>query len=127
MKSYYQLHGGKKGAFTLRENTYRRMWYVIADYPYFKAVQSGETKLERFRDERHSEPEDIAVSKNNFNEYIQAIEEAAKEIPDIYVEDVMEHIIHKREYVDMNYVHENTMKKWVQRFIWLVAKNLGEI
>lgn len=127
MKSYYQLKGGKKGAFTLRENTYRRMWYLIADYPYFKAVQSGQVKLERFKEERYSEPEAIAVSKNNFNEYIEAIEEATKGIPDIYVENVLEHIINKREYLDMDYVHENTMKKWVQRFIWLVAKNLGEI
>lgn len=127
MKSYYQLKGGKKGAFTLRENTYRRMWYLIADYPYFKAVQSGKVKLERFKEEHYSEPEYIAVSKNNFNEYIDAIEEATKAIPDIYVENVLAHIINKREYLDMDYVHENTMKKWVQRFIWLVAKNLGEI
>ena len=39
MKEYYQPKGGKKGKFALRENTYRRTWYLIADYPYFKKLQ----------------------------------------------------------------------------------------
>lgn len=127
MKSYYQPHGWKKGPFTLRDNTYRRMVYLIADYPYFLSVQSGEVTLEKFTDERHSRTEDEVVSIHTFDHYIKAIEDAKKGIPDIYVEDVLDHIINKKTYSHIDYVHENTMKKWVQRFIWLVAKNLGEI
>lgn len=127
MKSYYQPHGGKKGPFTLRDNTYRRMVYLIADYDYFVAVSTGLIDMEKFKDERHSEPEDNAISRSNFDQYIKAINDAKKAVPDIYVDDVMDHIINKTKYSNIPAVHENTLKKWVQRFIWQVAKNLGEI
>ena len=49
MKSFYQLKSGKMGEYTLRDNTYRRMWYLIADYPFFKAVQNGEIELKELK------------------------------------------------------------------------------
>lgn len=127
MKAYYQPRGGKKGAYTLRDNTYRRMWYLIADYPYFKALEAGALTLEEFQDERNSSTETEAIGCCNFEHYIQAIEAAQKEIPEIYVEDVMAHIAGHARYADLDYVCEQTMKKWVQRFIWHVAKYLGEV
>ena len=51
MKKYYQPKSGKKGRFALRENTYRRIWYLIADYPYYKAVQRGWTDAMEFSKE----------------------------------------------------------------------------
>lgn len=127
MKSYYQLKRGKMGAYTLRDNTYRRMWYLIADYPYFKAVQSGEIELKNLKWEQQSETEEKAISVCNFDNYINAIEEAKKAIPEIYVKDVLSHIIDNEKYRNLDYVCEQTLKKWVQRFIWRVAKELGEI
>lgn len=126
MKAYYQPRGGKKGAYTLRDNTYRRMWYLIADYPYFKALEAGQLTLEEFQDERNSSTETEATSRCNFEPYIKAIEAAQKAIPAEYVEDVMAHIIYHVRYADFDYVCEQTLKKWVQRFIWHVAKQLGE-
>ena len=126
-KAYYQPRGGEKGKFTLRDNTYRRMWYLIADYDYFKACQAGEIELVRLKDERHSPTEDEAINLTNFDEYIKAIEDAKKEIPEAYIDDVMEHIISRKQYSRCDFVHESTLKKWVQRFIWHVARNLGEM
>lgn len=96
MKNYYQPHGGKKGEFTLRDNTYRRMLYLIADYEYFKAVQRGEVELEQLKDERNSTTEIAAIKRVNFDTYIQAIEKAAEAIPSEYVEAVEMHIMHRK-------------------------------
>lgn len=126
MKSYYQPKG-KKGKYTLRDNTYRRMWYLIADYNYFKAVQAGEILLEQFKDEKNSVTELEAISSVNFDHYIDAIEAAKKQIPEMYVEHVLDHIINNAKYSDLDFVCEQTLKKWAQRFIWHVAKELGEI
>ena len=115
------------GEYTLRDNTYRRMWYLIADYPFFKAVQNGEIELKELKWEKQSVTEEKAVSLCNFDNYINAIEHAEKAIPEIYVKDVMAHIISNGKYRDFDCVCEQTMKKWVQRFIWRVAKELGEI
>ena len=73
MKSFYQLKSGKMGEYTLRDNTYRRMWYLIADYPFFKAVQSGEIQLKDLKWEKQSTTEQKAVSLCNFDNYINAI------------------------------------------------------
>ena len=127
MKSFYQLKSGKMGEYTLRDNTYRRMWYLIADYPFFKAVQNGEIELKELKWVKQSVTEEKAVSLCNFDNYINAIEHAEKAIPEIYVKDVMAHIISNGKYRDFDCVCEQTMKKWVQRFIWRVAKELGEI
>lgn len=118
MKKYYQPRGGKKGRFALRENTYRRMRYLIADYPYFKYASS----------KRIAEPMfEYDVGKDQCERYIKAIEEAMEQVPPEYVEHVMSHIIERKKYEDMEVgASERTMKHWVQRFIWNVAHNLGD-
>lgn len=127
MKNYYQPRGGKKSQYALRDNTYRRMWYLIADYYYFKAVQTGQIPLERFKDERNSITETPAIESANFRIYTQAIERAMAAIPSEYKEAVLSHITYHTRYADFDYVCEGTLKKWVHRFIWHVAKELGEI
>lgn len=128
MKNYYQPRGGKKGAYTLRDNTYRRMWYLISDYEYFKAVQAGElSDIECLSDERNSTTEMAAITRINYDQYIKAIDQAKRAIPAEYVESVMRHIHDHTKYADLDYVCETTLKKWVQRFIWHVAKELGEV
>ena len=151
MKRYYQPKGGKKGKFALRENTYRRTWYLIADYPYFKAIQRGQVDATEFSkangflelDEQSDicsgiarvTAEKLEVAEQLFEydleteqceRYIKAIEDAQKKVPDRYVENVMRHIIDRKKYKDMEKVSERTMKIWVQRFIWHVAHNLGD-
>lgn len=126
-KSYYQPHGGKLGAYTLRDNTYRRMWYLIADYGYFKRFELGELEFDAYCDELYSKPEIAAISKANFKTYITAIEDAQRAIPEDMVEPVMKHIVEKACYKDIYIASEGTLKLWTQRFIWHVAKNLGEI
>lgn len=151
MKRYYQPRGGKKGKFALRENTYRRTWYLIADYPYFKAIQRGQADALEFsrgndREETEEQNEeclaivDVIAEKFNVAEqlfeydleveqcerYITAIENALEKMPDQYAENIMRHIIQGKKYKDMERVSERTMKLWVQRFIWNVAHNLGD-
>ncbi len=151
MKRYYQPRGGKKGKFALRENTYRRTWYLIADYPYFKAIQRGRSDAVEFSRENDLEETDeqseeclaiVDVIAEKFNvaeqlfeydleveqceRYITAIENALEKMPDKYAENIMRHIIQGKKYKDMERVSERTMKLWVQRFIWNVAHNLGD-
>ena len=59
--------------------------------------------------------------------YIEAIEAAKKEIPEQYIDDIMSHIMEKKRYKDIEGVSEKTLKKWVQKFIWHVAHNLGDV
>lgn len=177
MRDFYDPRGGKKGKFALRENTYRRIWYLIADYRYFKCIQAGIEGAEFLqRDSAAAGVHTIAVPQitekpvarrqgrdscvtagtldvykeggaagvtaetpaayriesgrfdmGQIDKYIKAIEEALEKVPVAYADYVMEHIINRMRYKDMEGVSERTMKLWVQRFIWLVAQNLGEI
>ena len=143
MKRYYQLKGGKKGKFALRENTYRRIWYMIADYPYFKSLESGlqfansvaENKMQFANSVdvdsaglANSTAETAAVyDTGQIGRYIKAIEDALTMVPDDYTEQVLSHIVERKRYKDMGPVSERTIKMWVQRFIWQVAHNMGEV
>ena len=133
MHKYYQPKGGKQGKFALRENTYRRIWYLIADYPYFKAVRRGHADALEFS--RNSIDENVKVSEQMFEYdlevescelYIEAIEAALDTVPPAYADHIMSHIVERKRYRDMDGVSERTLKVWVQRFIWQVAHNLGD-
>lgn len=142
MKRYYQPKGGKKGRFALRENTYRRIWYMIADYPYFKSLESGlqfansvaESKKQFANGEKEIRQEDAKsvaeraaiYDTGQISRYIEAIEDALEKIPEVYADHVLSHIIDRKRYKDMENVSERVVKIWVQRFIWYVAHNLGE-
>ncbi len=131
MKKYYQPRGGKKGRFTLRENTYRRIWYLIADYPYFKAMQRGHEDARVFSQAnsfRMTEPMfEYDIGREQCERYIAAIEAAMERVPSEYIDHIMSHIVDRTKYKDMNLaVSERTIKLWVQRFIWQVAHNLGD-
>ena len=136
MKKFYQPRGGKKGPFALRENTYRRTWYLIADYPYYKAIQQGwiDGMVSGDRDIKDiAESAGIAetvfeydVNNDQCEKYIWAIEEAIAEMPQLYVKYILSHIIDKRSYKEMDGISERSLKMWVQRFIWHVAHNLGD-
>lgn len=122
MKEYYQPKGGKKGRFALRENTYRRTWYLIADYPYFKAVQKGQSDVTGVAEQMAI----YDLKPSQYERYIAAIEDAQQMVPEDYVKCIMSHIIDRKKYKDMRDVSETTLKIWVQRFIWHVAHNLGD-
>ena len=153
MKKYYQPKGGKRGKFALRENTYRRTWYLIADYPYFKAVQRGQTDAIEFgqessqveTEEQEQSEECLGVAEivaekfkvaeqlfeynletEQCERYIMAIEAALEKVPEAYAEHIMSHIICRKKYKEMKGVSETALKIWVQRFIWNVAHNLGD-
>ena len=134
MNSYYQPRGGKKGRFALRENTYRRTWYLIADYPYFKAVRRGHADAMEFS--KSGDSQECRVSEQMFEynpevehceRYITAIEDALEKVPPAYAGHIMSHIVERKRYRDMDGVSERTLKIWVQRFIWQVAHNLGDV
>lgn len=125
MKAYYQPRGGKKGEYTLRENAYRRTWYLIADYPYYKKMQAEGAGRTVVRETEFGYK--IEGPPLQYIKYIEAIEAARSEIPEIYRNDVLSHIIERKKYKDMEGADERTLKKWVQRFIWHVARNLGDV
>ena len=118
MSRNLQPRGGKKGRFALRENTYRRTWYLIADYPYFKEIQRGQAVAEQLFE--------YELGAEQCERYIKAIEAAQEKVPDEYLENIMSHIIDRKQYKEMGMICERTMKIWVQRFIWHVAHNLGD-
>lgn len=148
MKEYYQPRGGKKGKFALRENTYRRTWYLIADYPYFKAVERGMADAGDFTGENREEKnengfnvitvenkssrvaETVAgyeTARDQYRKYIKAIEDAMEQIPERYADHIMRHITERKKYKDIEGVSETTLKLWTQRFIWNVANNMGDV
>ena len=119
MKEYYQPRGGKKGKFALRENTYRRTWYLIADYPYFKAVERGMTDAGDFTGENREEKnengfnvitaenkssrvaETVAgyeTARDQYRKYIKAIEDVMEQIPERYADHIMRHITERKKY-----------------------------
>ena len=153
---YYNPKGGKKGKYALRENTYRRMWYLIADYRYFKCIQAGFEEAEYWGHQLFPDsppgtctfplggpgevkagaaaetpavyvPEGMQFDIEQIGSYIKAIEDALEKVPAVYAGYIMDHIIERRRYKDMEGVSDKTIKMWVQRFIWLVARNLGEV
>lgn len=148
MKEYYQQKGGKKGKFALRENTYRRTWYLIADYPYFKAIERGMTDAGAFSGENREEKNENRINlfdvddesgrvaesaagyeaaQMQYLKYIRAIEAAMEQIPEPYTDHIMKHIIERKKYKDIEGVSERTLKLWTQRFIWNVANNMGDV
>ena len=86
MKRYYQLKEGKKGAYTLRENTYRRIRYLIADYPYFKKMLAEGAGKAELRETAFGYT--LQGPSLQFVKYVEAIEKARQEIPEIYADDV---------------------------------------
>ena len=125
MKRYYQPKGDKKGKYALRENVYRRTWYLIADYPYYKKTHGKEGGGTVVRETEFGYR--IQGPPLQYLKYIEAIEAAKKEIPEQYIDDIMSHIMEKKRYKDIEGVSEKTLKKWVQKFIWHVAHNLGDV
>lgn len=128
MKEFYQPKGGKKGKYALRKNTYKRIWYLIADYPYFKYIEnmSVENCVAEDSFTYMADMTDGDGCKEEYTRYISAIEDAQEKIPPPYVDYIMSHIIERKQYKDMDGVSEKTLKIWLQRFIWHVAHNLGE-
>ena len=116
MKKYYQPKGGKKGRFALRENTYRRIWYLIADYPYYKAVQRGWTDAAIFS--KHNQVlEDAMAFEGEIN---------AEELPgngQAYV---------KAKYVNCTNIAEpifeyDVEKNLCERYIWAIEDAMEKV
>ncbi len=126
MKKFYQPKGGTKGNYTLRKNTYKRTWYLIADYPYYKYLESKST-VKGIAEDTFSYEAGRERSKEEYIRYIAAIEDAKEQIPPAYADHIMSHIIERKRYKDMDDVSEKTLKIWTQRFLWHVAHNLGEV
>ena len=66
-----------------------------------------------------------AIRLVDLEEKIKNIENAINLMPEEYQKGVLNNVINKELYD--NSAHENTWKKWKQRFIYNVAKNLGLI
>lgn len=129
-KAYYQLRVYNKypDYYKLDSNLYRRTLYTIKDYYKFIEEKEGNLKNEKDKTDTYSNPvEDEVINKINNNYRIEAVEKAIVNIPSEYRQMVLDHVIHDVTYINMSYVHENTLKKYTQIFIYFTAKELGEI
>lgn len=128
-KSYYQskVYNNATNAYKLPENLYRQMIYTIKDYPRYMNEKNGISEIPLNPGDTKSFVENMAVLRTNNNYRIVAIDKALENIPEDLREEVFAHIVYNKKYIDINYTCENTMKKYVQIFIYFVAKNLGEV
>lgn len=56
-------------------------------------------------------------------EKVSSIDKALESIPEAYRQGIMDNILYHIKYEDI--AHENTWKRWKQRFIYYAANNLG--
>ena len=112
MKSYYQQ---RKGGFKLHQRVYEK---TIKDIQLYYLCQSKINLLE--------EKSDLKISAKYKNAVDVALE---KYVIKEYRDAVFEHIVNRTEYSvleEIYYLSTPSMKKWVQRFVYGVAKELGE-
>jgi len=122
MKSYYQQ---RKGGFKLHQRVYEK---TIKDIQLYYLCQSKINLLE--------EKSDLKITQNDVDnavisaKYKNAIDVALeKYVIKEYRDAVFEHIVNRTEYSvleEIYYLSTPSMKKWVQRFVYGVAKELGE-
>lgn len=128
-KSYYQSKEKFcDNSFVLNPILYKRTIYTIKDYPRFVSEFHGEISYPRDCDISHNSPtEEVAINKVNNVYRKEAIERALKQIPKEYQQMVFDHIVYDKTYLELDYAHENTLKKYTQAFVYFVARELGEI
>lgn len=122
MKSYYQQ---QKGGFTLPECVYAKTVKEIRCYNYFATlIERIAAKSEINITEKDIENSVIA------KRYVKAVDAALEHyVSDEYRDAVFEHIILGIEYdvlEELYYFDASTLKRWVQKFIYGVAVELGE-
>lgn len=72
--------------------------------------------------ESHDELSRLSGEISVIDSKLSGIYSALDKIPTEYQNGLLDNIINHRKYED--YAHENTWKKWKQRFIYYVAENL---
>lgn len=124
--------------FCCGKNKYLETLYFIRQYPDNKRL------LKRIEEEAEIPPvsitgmpkstkqsnmlENTVILKQSILENVQMVERALKKIPEEYRKGVLNHTIHGEKYASPMFdsAHENTWKKWVQRFIYEVAILRGD-
>ncbi|MGF6376695.1 hypothetical protein M2140_001773 [Clostridiales Family XIII bacterium PM5-7] len=126
MKSYYQP---KRIGYRLPPPVYAKTVKFIQCYDFYVGLANV--------DERRSltalNVEKVAVEKAQAEKYIELIEAALDNcVPAEHKDKVFGFVAremtyaHLTEYDEEADIPKNEMKKWVQRFIWTVARELGE-
>ena len=122
MKNYYQQ---KKGGWCLEPVIYAKTVKQIRCYRFFQQM---------IRDYAAAGPEerskmdlqDVMIAEA----YVNAIDQGLQSyVPAEYREAVFAHLVDGEEYIDLEdrfFVSASTMKRYVQVFVWGVAKELGE-
>ncbi len=121
MKSYYQYQNG----FRLPKSIYQKTVKTIQAYHYYKGIYNS---LNHCSDPKN--PSKKATDKVTAENYIRVIEESLKEyVQEEYQEPVFLHLTDQIDYLTLEYqygVSISTMKRWVQRFVYGVATNIGD-
>ena len=123
MKSYYQY---QKTGYKLPKPIYAKVVKTIAAYDYYQSVITGiKEKSENMVTDR-----DMAI-KADAEHYIQSIDSALENwVIEPLRKPIFLHVARGIEYAaleDMCYVSASVMKRSTQRFVYGVAKEIGEI
>ncbi len=123
-RNHYQTESSYK----LDSDLYRIIIYTIR-YVY-KTVKTRPKGNEVNRDygEAIANPtENTAIHNVSDDDIIIACDEAWINVPREYQDAVYNHIVNDERYYNMDAAHENTYKKYVARYVWFVARNLGRV
>ena len=123
MKSYYQY---KKTDYTLPKPIYAKVVKTIAAYDYYQSVINGIKE----KSENAVTDKDMAI-KADAEHYIESIDRALENwVIEPLQKPIFLHVARGIEYTaleDMCYVSASVLKRSVQKFVYGVAKELGEI
>ncbi len=122
MKNYYQQ---KKGGWCLEPVIYAKTVKQIRCYRFFQ--QMIRDYAEAGMEERSKmDLQDVMIAEA----YVNAIDQGLQSyVPSEYREAVFAHLVDGEEYIDLEdrfFISSSTMKRYVQVFVWGVAKELGE-
>ena len=128
MKNYYQI---KEMGYVLPHPIYRKTVNTIRAYNFYRSISNREDEDGEIN--RSLEGEAVALAAVNsasVDYYIDAIHTAlSKYVIEEYREPVFRHLVDAVEYFELERDHgisASTLKRWVQRWVFGVATELGE-
>lgn len=112
----------KNNPYKLPHNLHKRMIYTALDYPRIKSERD-----EIMHGEYHGKnpTEDRGIRLASMESTCEAIEKALQTIPKEYRKGVWGNVVERKPYpIDAG---ESTYARYRAKFLYMVAKNLGEI
>lgn len=121
----------KNNPYYLPKSLYRRILWLVRDYERLKSELDAMLYEGRPLDgmPRGSDISDptakTTIKRERLREETEAVEQGKLMIPEEYRRGVWEHVTEGVRFPD--YAHYNTWKSWQARFLYQIAKRLGEI